>query len=63
MNRDEVQMSCAEFQSQLPDLIGAGRDVRSHPHVKACALCRELVDDLHRIAEQTAKGGHFQKET
>ena len=62
MNQGENQMSCKEFQSQLPDLIGAGRDVRSHPHVKACALCRELIRDLYRIAEN-ARHGRFDTET
>lgn len=56
MSRDDNEMSCSEFQSRLPDLIGAGRDVRSHPHVKVCALCRALVRDLYQSAEDAAYG-------
>ena len=56
MNTDKSEMSCKEFQIQLPDLIGAGRDVRSHPHVKACAICREIVRDLYRTAENAGHG-------
>lgn len=59
MDRDKSQMSCLEFQSQLADLIGAGRDVNSHAHVKVCAICREFVRNLHRVAEEIARRGGF----
>ena len=62
MSTDKSEMSCIEFQSQLPDLIGAGRDVKSHPHVKVCAICSELVRDLYRAAEN-AKHGRFETES
>jgi len=44
MSEAPKSMSCAEFQAQLPDLI-------EHPHVKECALCRELLENLRTIAE------------
>jgi hypothetical protein len=44
-------ISCAEFQAQLPDLIGAGDSAADHPHVRECALCRELLENLETIAE------------
>jgi predicted anti-sigma-YlaC factor YlaD len=45
------KMTCAEFQAQLPDLIGSGRDMASHPHIQNCELCRALLADLETIAE------------
>jgi hypothetical protein len=44
-------LSCAEFQAQLPDLIGSGEDISLHPHVQSCDLCRALLADLETIAE------------
>ncbi|MGD0912423.1 MAG: hypothetical protein ABR928_11030 [Terracidiphilus sp.] len=50
MNHPE-EMSCAEFQSQLPELIGSGKIDSNHPHLKDCALCQALLADLETIAE------------
>jgi hypothetical protein len=44
-------MSCEEFQSQLPELIGSGKIDANHPHLKDCELCRALLADLQTIAE------------
>jgi hypothetical protein len=44
-------MSCEEFQSQLPELIGSGKVAANHPHLKDCALCQALLADLETIAE------------
>ena len=44
-------MSCAEFQAQLPELIGSGADAAAHPHIQSCELCRALLADLETIAE------------
>jgi hypothetical protein len=49
--RDIKPMSCEEFQSLLPELVGAEEDPARHPHVEGCELCRALIDDLNRIAE------------
>jgi predicted anti-sigma-YlaC factor YlaD len=44
-------MSCADFQAQLPELIGSGEDASTHPHLQNCELCRALLADLETIAE------------
>lgn len=51
MTDDRNTMSCAEFQAQLPELIGSGADATNHPHVQDCELCRALLADLETIAE------------
>lgn len=51
MTKDPENMSCAEFQAKLPELIGSGADAASHPHIKNCELCRALLADLETIAE------------
>ena len=52
MNDDpRKNMTCDEFQAQMPDLIGAGEDASAHPHIQNCALCRALLNDLETIAE------------
>jgi hypothetical protein len=51
MTDDRNTMSCAEFQAQLPELIGSGEDASTHPHLQNCDLCRALLADLETIAE------------
>lgn len=51
MNRELNKEACADFQSHLPELIGAGEDLSNHPHIKSCELCRTLLADLETIAE------------
>jgi hypothetical protein len=51
MNYLHGEMSCEEFQSQLPDLIGSGKIDSNHPHLKSCELCQALLADLETIAE------------
>jgi len=55
MSQDASKVTCNEFQSQLPDLIASCADVENHPHVKACAACRQIVQDLEIIAEEARK--------
>ena len=43
-------MRCADFQAQLPELIGSGASAAEHPHVLECDLCRELLENLEAIA-------------
>ncbi len=43
-------MSCEDFQEQLPELIGSGADASSHPHVQTCELCRAFIAELEAIA-------------
>ncbi|MGC1461671.1 MAG: hypothetical protein WA802_05685 [Terracidiphilus sp.] len=51
MTNDPNKMSCADFQAQLPELISSGADVKTHPHIQSCNLCRALLADLETIAE------------
>jgi predicted anti-sigma-YlaC factor YlaD len=51
MTVDPNKMSCQEFQAQLPELIGSGRDASTHPHIQNCELCRAFLADLQTIAE------------
>jgi hypothetical protein len=51
MSDKQDKMSCAEFQAQLPELIGSGEDVSRHPHIQSCELCRALLAELETIAE------------
>jgi hypothetical protein len=51
MSNDPGKMSCAEFQAQLPELIGSGANAADHPHIKNCELCRALLADLETIAQ------------
>lgn len=51
MSDNRRNMSCAEFQAQLPELIGSGQNAAAHPHIESCELCRALLADLETIAE------------
>jgi hypothetical protein len=51
MKGDQDKMSCADFQAQLPELIGAGKDASAHPHLEDCELCRAFLNELETIAE------------
>ena len=62
MSENPSKANCQEFQSQLPELLAAGADLDNHPHLKGCELCRDLVDDLHRIAESSGHG-RFEADT
>jgi hypothetical protein len=50
-NQDRNNMTCAEFQSRMPELIGSGEDLSAHPHLESCELCSALYADLESIAE------------
>ena len=51
MTDDQSKLRCAEFQAQLPELIGSGGNPSTHPHLQSCELCRALLADLETIAE------------
>ena len=51
MSVDPKSMSCEEFQSQLAELVGSGANVENDPHVKECAICRQLIEELQIIAD------------
>jgi hypothetical protein len=51
MTGDPSNMSCEEFQAQMPELIGSGEDVSAHPHLQSCDRCRALLAELQIIAD------------
>ncbi|MGA2891193.1 MAG: hypothetical protein ABSE51_24570 [Terracidiphilus sp.] len=51
MSESADNLSCAEFQAQLPDLIGRGEAIVDHAHYQSCKLCRALLADLAAIAQ------------
>jgi hypothetical protein len=50
MTDNHKHMSCAEFSACMADLVAAGEDIFSHPHVRSCKLHRALLGDLEVIA-------------
>jgi hypothetical protein len=58
-NKPTRELSCADFQEQLPDLFAAGGNgVPEDPdltgHLKTCENCSALVRDLQYIADQAS---------
>jgi hypothetical protein len=51
MTKNVNNLSCAEFQAQLPELIGSGDQINAHPHLQSCELCRNFLAELETIAE------------
>jgi predicted anti-sigma-YlaC factor YlaD len=51
MSESANNLSCAEFQSQLPDLISSAKNIADHPHLQNCIRCRALLADLDAIAQ------------
>jgi hypothetical protein len=58
MSEDLRILTCEEFQGQIAELIASGADIENHLHVKACAICRQLLRDIENIAE-SARHFHF----
>jgi hypothetical protein len=46
------EMTCAEFQRELPLIIDSGGTPEQEEHLKSCDVCRGLVNDLRYIADQ-----------
>ncbi|HVJ05561.1 MAG TPA: hypothetical protein VM578_07800 [Candidatus Saccharimonadales bacterium] len=46
------EMTCAEFQRELPLIIDAGGTEEQEEHLKSCKVCCGLVNDLRYIADQ-----------
>jgi len=44
-------MNCAEFQRLLPNIIESGGNAEQEVHLRSCAVCSDLVQDLRYIAE------------
>ncbi len=47
--RNGHRMTCEEFQGKMADLMGG--DIREHEHLKSCARCSALLEELESIAE------------
>jgi hypothetical protein len=45
-------MNCGEFQEALPHVIDGGGGAEHEAHLKTCAACSDLVEDLKHIAAQ-----------
>ena len=45
-------MTCAEFQRVLPYIIDTGGNAEQEEHLRECAVCSDLVQDLRYIADQ-----------
>ncbi len=45
-------MTCSEFQKVLPYIIESGGTAEEEAHLRSCAVCSDLVQDLRYIAEQ-----------
>jgi hypothetical protein len=44
-------MNCSEFQKVLPFIIETGGSNDEEEHLKTCAVCSDLVQDLRYIAD------------
>ncbi|MFZ1085573.1 MAG: hypothetical protein WAN35_11450 [Terracidiphilus sp.] len=51
MTQNANIMACEQFQARLPELIGSGKKLDGHPHLRNCPRCRALLADLETIAE------------
>lgn len=45
-------MNCEQFQEALPYIIERGGNAEEEGHLRSCAACAELVQDLKYIAQQ-----------
>jgi hypothetical protein len=50
-NGNSNNLSCAEFQARLPEVIAAGESLSTDPHFQHCELCRALLAELETIAQ------------
>jgi hypothetical protein len=48
-------MTCAEFQSELPDFLDEGDNLELQAHLKSCANCSGLAASLQSIAREARK--------
>jgi hypothetical protein len=47
--------ACKEFQRRLPRLLESGEELYSDAHPRNCELCKALVTDLEKIAEEARR--------
>jgi hypothetical protein len=48
-------MTCAEFESELPDFLDEGGNLELQAHLKSCANCSGLAASLQSIAREARK--------
>ena len=58
MSEDASKLGCEEFQRQIPVLFTSGADIENHAHVKSCAICHQLLQEIESIA-QNARNFRF----
>jgi len=54
MPKRASKLTCEEFQRYIAEQINSGadpEDVERHPHEKACAVCRQLLQELATIVD------------
>jgi hypothetical protein len=51
MNESANNLTCAEFQALLPELLDSPNSLSQHPHLQHCDNCRALLTNLESIAE------------
>ncbi len=51
MRKFANNLSCVEFQAQLPELISSGEKIADQSHFQSCSLCSALLADLDAIAQ------------
>ena len=51
MSDDLRKPTCEEFQRQFPELLATAWISGTIHHVKACAICSQLLHDIESIAE------------
>ena len=44
-------LTCYQFQTRLPELIGSEENLTAHPHLDQCPICGALLADLESISE------------
>jgi hypothetical protein len=44
-------LTCYQFQTRLPELIGSEKDLAAHSHLDQCPICGALLEDLESISE------------
>jgi hypothetical protein len=51
MSEDPSKLACESFQSQISELLASGTDIENHAHIKVCAVCGQLLQEIKSIAE------------
>ncbi len=54
MPKHASKLTCEEFQRDVADLINSGadpEDAERHPHAKACATCRQFLQDITFLSD------------